>query len=52
MYRCVGVCALVCHADFSRTIIATDFLSINCPNEFYAFENFVGFVDLGLKISE
>ena len=33
---CVGVCvyALVCHADFSKTTTATDFLSINCPNEF------------------
>ena len=26
--------ALVCHADFSQTTTATDFLSINCPNEF------------------
>ena len=25
---------LVCHADFSKTTTATDFLSINCPNEF------------------
>ena len=29
-----GVHALVCHAGFSETTTATDFLSINCPNEF------------------
>ena len=23
---CAGVCALVCHADFSKTATATDFL--------------------------
>ena len=29
-----GVCALVCHTDFSKTATAADFLSINCANEF------------------
>ena len=28
------VCALMCHTDFSKTATATEFLSINCPNEF------------------
>ena len=27
------VCAIVCHADFSKTTTATEFLSIICPNE-------------------
>ena len=31
---CVCVHVLVCHAYFSKTTTATDFLSINCPNEF------------------
>ena len=33
---CVRACmrALVSHADFSKTTTATDFLYINCPNEF------------------
>ena len=31
---CACMCALVCHAGFSKTATATDFLSINCPNEF------------------
>ena len=46
------MCVLVCHADFSKTTTARDFLSINCPNEFNSLENFVGFVDLSLNISE
>ena len=29
-----SICALVCHADFSKTTTATDILSINCRNEF------------------
>ena len=33
---CVGACVrpLVCHADFSKTIAVTDFLSKKSPNEF------------------
>ena len=45
------MCALVCHVAFSKTTTARDFLAINCPNEFHALENFVGFV-LSQKISE
>ena len=44
--------ALVCHTDFSITIAATDFLSIKCPKNFHALDILLGFVDLGLKISE
>ena len=32
VHACMRVCALVCHTDFRFS--ATDFLSINCPNEF------------------
>ena len=48
---CVCVRVLVCHADISKTTTATDFLSIVLMN-FHALESFVGFVDLGLKISK
>ena len=57
MCACMGACkgarvhALVCHADFSKTTTATDFMSIVLMN-FHALENCFGFVDLGLKISE
>ena len=49
-----GVCALVCHTDFSKT--TTVMLQIFCQlivlMNFHDLENFLGFVDLGLKISE
>ena len=49
----VCVCELVCHADFSKTATATDFFcKLIVLMNFYALENFFGFVDLGLKISE
>ena len=51
MSVCACVCALVSHADFSKTTTATDLLLI-VPMNFYALENFFGFIDLGLKISE
>ena len=49
----VGVRASVCHADFSKTTTATDFFcKLIFLMNFHVLENFVGFVDLGLKVSE
>ena len=47
-YVCVR--ALVCHTDFPKTTTATDFLSINFPNEFSHPGKFFVFVYLGLKV--
>ena len=50
---CVRVCvrALVSHADFSKTKLQI-FCKLIVPMNFHALENFFGFIDLGLKISE
>ena len=53
MSVCVCVRVLVSHADFSKTTTATDFFcKLIVPMNFHALENFFGFIDLGLKISE
>ena len=49
---CACVRVLVSHADFSKTTAATDFCKLIVPMNFHALENFFGFMDLGLKISE
>ena len=47
------MCALMCHADVSKTTTARDFFcKLIVPIKFHALENFVGFVDIGLKVSE
>ena len=50
VWGCVCACVSV-RADFSKTTTATDLLLIVLMN-FHALENFVCFVDLGLKVSE
>ena len=52
---CVRECVrvLLCHADFSKTMTVTHFLSKKCPNQFsYPEIFFFGFVDFHLKLSE
>ena len=49
---CACVCALVSHADFSKTTTAQIFCKLIVPMNFHALENFFCFMDLGLKISE
>ena len=47
------VCGVVCHADFSKTTTAALFFcQLIVPMNFHALENFDGFVDLNLVISE
>ena len=50
MRACVR--ALVSHADFSVTATVKIFCKLIVPMNFHALENFFGFIDLGLKISE
>ena len=50
---CTYVCALVCHADFSKTTTALDFFcKLIVPMNFHTHENLFGFMNFGLKISE
>ena len=46
------VCACVSHADFFKTTTPTDSCKLIVPMNFHALENILGFMDLGLKISE
>ena len=49
---CMCVCAIVCHTDFSKRLQLQIFCQLIVLMNFHAFENFLGFMDLGLKISE
>ena len=55
MYGCMCTCmpVLVSHADFPKTTYSYRFfVNIIVLMNFHALENFFGFMDLGLKISE